>query len=223
MLNYKIFSMNFKNVPNWVVISACAFIIVVIALIGGFITNTPNSHDYPFRIHRDNMELMYEGARADLVKCIDSTMRVYAPNTCMNGLEILRKCEEYNIDLFFVLAQGHLESHFGTKGMALRTNSVFNVYAYDGHEYDKINPKGKYSHPDLSIEPYLKLLRKRYLVDGKTEMDMLNKYEDASGHRYATAKDYETNLTTWYHRYSSLPSLSNCFQKYTKYKILTGR
>ena len=178
--------------------------------------------NYPYRIYRANIELQYHGARADLVECIDSVIRSVAPTTCMNGLQILSMCEEYNIDLFFVLAQGTKESHFGTKGLAARTNSVFNVFAYDGLKYHEIDKRGKYSHPDLSIEPYMKLLRKRYLVNGKTEMDMMVKFVDVKGKRYASAPDYENALTNIYKGYIDDPVLSEKYAIYTKYRILAG-
>ena len=178
---------------------------------------------YVFKIQRENVELMYDGARADLVACIDSTMRTVAPTTCMNGLELLRQCENYDIDLFFVLAQGHKESHFGTRGMAAKTNSVFNVYAYDGKSYGDINPKGKYSHPDLSIKPFLSLIRSKYLVGGKTEMDLLHEYVDKNGKRYASAEDYESDLIGLYQVYTSNKKLMNSFKQYKKYQILAGR
>ena len=129
-----------------VVVVGCVFVITLI--------NQPKK-DYALEIYRDNTELMYEGTRASLVETIDSVIHSVAPATCLNGLAILRGCEKHNIDLFFVLAQGQLESMYGTRGMAQKTNSVFNVYAYDYHEYKQINRKGKYTHPDLSIEPYL--------------------------------------------------------------------
>ena len=209
-----------KGLLLWIISIAIAFIVTTGVLIGSMITNKSNK--YAYRIQRENIELMYDGARADLVQCIDSTIRVYAPSTCMNGLEILRQCEGYDVDLFFVLSQGHVESHFGTKGMALKTNSVFNVYAYDGVKYDKINSKGKYSHPDLSIEPYLKLLKRRYLVNGKTEKDLMHDYIDVDGQRYASSTEYENQLVNAYHRYTSNKKLMNCYKQYTKYKILTG-
>ena len=222
MLNHRILSMNIKNVSSWIpaVIVTLSVLVIVFTIEIIKLSRTP---DYPFRIQRDNMEIMYEGARADLVQSIDSVIHAVAPTTCMNGLAVLRECEKYNIDIFFVLAQGHLESHFGTKGMALKTNSVFNVYAYDGHDYEKINSKGKYSHPDLSIEPYLKLLSQRYLVDGKTEIDLMHSYVDVGGQRYASSKDYENNLTEKYHRYVSDENLMNNYKKYAKYKILSGK
>ena len=203
-------------------------IAIVVAIIATLVCISKSQEDllyseYTYNIQRENVELMYDGARADLVQCIDSTIRSYAPTTCMNGLEILRQCEEGNIDLFFVLAQGHIESHFGTKGMALKTNSVFNIFAYDGHDYQKINKKGKYKHPDLSLIPYIKLLNDKYLVDGKTEKDLMVNFVDVNGNRYASSKDYENNLTNMYNRYTSNKRLMNCYRSYTKYKILSGK
>lgn len=198
-------------------------LLIMAILLGIALGIQSKSEKYSFQIHRENMELMYDGSRADFVNSIDSIIRVSAPNTSMNGLEILKQCENYNIDIFFVLSQGHIESHFGTKGMATKTNSVFNVFAYDGHEYDSINPKGKYQHPDLSIVPYLKLLKKRYLVNGKTEADLMHNYVDVNGNRYASAKDYEASLLNQYQKYSSDPLLLRNYQKYQKCKILSGK
>ena len=209
---------------KWLLGLIISMVVIMGVEVGILISNTVDKKDnYSLMIHRENIELMYEGARADLVQCIDSTMRVYAPTTCMNGLEILRQCEKYNVDIFFVLAQGHIESHFGTKGLALRTNSVFNVFAFDGQDYNQISAKGKYSHPDLSIEPYLKLLTTRYLVNGKSEIDMMNKYIDVNGKRYATSKEYELNLTNMYQRYTTNDTLMEAYKQYIKYKILAGK
>lgn len=180
-------------------------------------------NNYAFRIQRENVELLYNGARADLVKSIDSIIRVCAPTTCMNGLEILKQCERYNVDMFFVLAQGHIESHFGTKGMAAKTNSVFNVMAFDGAKYASISPRGKYEHPDLSIEPYLKLIKNKYLSNNRTELDLMHEFVDINGKRYASAEDYEINLTNLYKYYLDDTRLMQSYKIYNKYKILAGR
>lgn len=202
-------------------IAIIASLFIISGVLGIFLFN--RSDKYVFKVQRENVELMYEGARADLVQCVDSTMRIYAPTTCLNGITLLQKCEEYGVDIFFVLAQGHKESHFGTKGMASKTNSVFNVYAYDGHNFNKINKKGKYEHPDLSIEPYLKLLKNRYMVDGKSEIDLMHNYVDKDGNRYASSKEYENDLINIYQMYISNKKLNDCLQRYTKYKLLAGK
>jgi len=216
-------NVNWKEI-GLVAVVLSVFVIVISPMIStaASITKTPTK-EYAYHIQRENIELMYDGARVNLVQCIDSTIRSYAPTTCMNGSEILRQCEGEEIDLFFVLAQGHLESHFGTRGMALKTNSVFNVFAYDGHDYEKINENGKYKHPDLSLSPYIKLLKSKYLVDGKTEKDLMMNFVDVDGHRYASSKNYESNLTSIYNRYIGNERLMNCYRSYTKYKILSGK
>lgn len=215
--------MNIKNLSVWEGVIFIVYTLVIVTFLVVFIAQRPEPNKYSFCIQRDNIELAYNGARADLVQAIDSVIRDTAPTTCMNGLEILRKCEEYDVDLFFVLAQGHIESHFGTKGMALRTNSVFNVFAFDGVGYDKICKNGKYKHPDLSIEPYLNLLKKRYLVNGKTEMDLMHKYVDVDGNRYASDVSYEDTLLNTYQKYTTHERLSECYKEYIKYKVLSGK
>ena len=94
---------NFKNKSGWIM-----SVIVVLTIFSGVLLwktiKTSKDSAYPIEIYRDNIELQYEGARADLVNEIDFVIRSVAPTTCMNGLEILRQCENYDIDLFFVLA-----------------------------------------------------------------------------------------------------------------------
>lgn len=170
-------------------------------------------HDLTYKHKIDE----FKRSRTDLIESIDSVIRVVAPTTRLSGSEILYQCEQNDVDLFFVLAQGQLESHFGTRGLASKTNSVFNVLAYDGKRYDQICQNGKYDHPDLSIEPYIKLLKTRYLVDGKTEIDLLNKFVDGRGHRYASNPRYERDLSSIYRKYTKIDSLVN---KYNSYKQL---
>ena len=158
------FKQYFKE--NWapaIIITLAVIVCCFGSIIVGKSEKNWRDRNYFVEIYRDNIELMYEGARADLVENIDFMIQEVAPTSCMNGLSLLRGCEEYDVDIFFVLAQAQLESHYGTRGLAARTNSVFNVFAYDGHDYDRINKNGKYQHPDLSIEPYLKLLKEKYL------------------------------------------------------------
>jgi len=214
--------MSVKNFVNFLKTTHTNIIIVFLIVTLGIGVFQISKKEYSYKIYRENVELLYDGARADLVTSIDSIIRTVAPSTCMNGLAILKACEEYDIDLFFVLAQGQLESHFGTKGMAAKTNSVFNVFAYDGHSYEKISKNGKYKHPDLSLEPYMKLLKSRYLVNGKTEKDLMIKYVDYNGKRYASNKNYEDSLIGIYNRYITCESLLVNYNTYLKYKILSG-
>ena len=107
-------------------------------------------------------------------------------------------CFEYDIDIIFVLAQGQIESLFGTNGIASKTNSVWNIGSYDGRSADYINRNGKgYEHPNHSIEPYLKVLKNHYLVD-KTEEHLMNNFVNKYGQRYASNPQYEVMLRSVY-------------------------
>jgi hypothetical protein len=111
--------------------------------------------NYVFKIFRDNLELDYYGAKDTLVDAIDAYIKEIAPASVMNGLAFVNNCDEYNMDLFFVVAQAQVESSFATTGLGHKMNSAFNVKAYDGKGSKHMD---KHSHPDESIEPYIKLL-----------------------------------------------------------------
>ena len=179
--------------------------------------------NYIFRIYRDNLELDYYGAKDVLVDTIDNYIKEIAPSSVMNGLAFVNKCDEYNMDLFFVIAQAQVESSFATTGLGQKMNSAFNVKAYDGKGAKHMD---KHSHPDESIEPYIKLLKNDYLYDvttgeTKTEMDLMNNYVNFEGKRYATNPDYERMMLSTYKKLKSL--YGPVYDEYLKYKTLTGK
>jgi len=179
--------------------------------------------NYVFRIYRDNLELDYYGAKDTLVDAIDSYIKEIAPSSVMNGLAFVNKCDEYNMDLFFVIAQAQVESSFATTGLGQKMNSAFNVKAYDGKGSKHMD---KHSHPDESIEPYIKLLKNDYLYDvttgeTKTEMDLMNNYVNFEGKRYASNPEYERMMLSTYKKLKSL--YGPVYDEYLKFKTLTGK
>lgn len=179
--------------------------------------------NYVFRIYRDNLELDYYGAKDTLVDAIDNYIKEIAPSSVMNGLAFVNKCDEYNMDLFFVVAQAQVESSFATTGLGQKMNSAFNVKAYDGKGSKHMD---KHSHPDESIAPYIELLKRDYLYDittgeTKTEMDLMNNYVNFEGKRYATNPDYERMMLSTYKKLKSL--YGPVYDEYLKFKTLTGK
>ena len=192
------------------------------------INNTPTvDKDYSYLIWRDRTELNYQGAKDDLVDIVDNYIDSIAPGSCLNGIRLVEVCEEYDFDIKFALAQGQLESHFGTEGVAAKTNMVWNVGAYDNKSAeDIINDKNKNtapSHPDESIEPYIKLLYANYLVNGKTEKDMFDNYVDAAGKRYASNVNYEKILYGIYERIGKETKIDQAIADFKRYKTLSGK
>lgn len=162
------------------------------------------------------LHVKYQGVKSDLVDATQNYIDSIAPNSNLRALILVEKCEEYKIPITFVLAQGELESKFGTTGLAYRTNSIWNVGAYDN--YDIKNIKIKYENPNDSVEPYLNLLNSNYL-NGKTIEDLLDSFTDINGNRYATDKYYESKLKTIHNYILTNHNIDSLQARLNYYKI----
>lgn len=173
--------------------------------------------NYVFSIYRQNLELDYYGAKDTLVDAIDSYIKEIAPSSVMNALTFVNKCDEHGMDLFFVLSQAQIESSFCTAGLGAKMNSAFNVKAYDGQGSKHMT---KESHPDESIEPYIKLIKTDYLGENKTEMDLMNKFVNLAGKRYATDPNYEAKMLSTYDKLTT--RYGDLYREYRKFKTLAN-
>lgn len=162
------------------------------------------------------LHVKYQGVKSDLVDATQNYIDSIAPNSNLRALILVEKCEKYKIPITFVLAQGELESKFGTTGLAYRTNSIWNVGAYDN--YDIKNIKIKYENPNDSVEPYLNLLNSNYL-NGKTIEDLLDSFTDINGNRYATDKYYESKLKTIHNYILTNHNIDSLQARLNYYKI----
>lgn len=170
--------------------------------------------------YADRLESKFYAAREALVIEVENYIKEYAPASALSALALVNLCGEYGVDVRLPLAQGHIESHFGTKGTASKTNSVWNVGAFDGYSAAKQIKKGYgFKHPDYSIEPYLKLLTTRYLIEGKTEEELLDNFIDINGNRYASCEEYESKLRCKWNR---MASISEKYDLYKMYKLQLG-
>ena len=166
--------------------------IIVICNVVLFVKDKTVHHDFEIDQLKE-YEFKYWETKIQLVDEVQNYINTVAPTSNLRACILVDACEKYNIEVKFALAQGELESHFGTKGLASKTNSVWNVGAYDGHFYSKIMGTYKYSHPNESIEPYLKLLYEKYLTN-EVEEGLLRNFVDHNGNRFASDKNYEERL-----------------------------
>ena len=119
-----------------IIISIILGIIVIFSV--GLFTGTKLVH-YDFEaIQLKECELKYWETKAKLVDEVQNYISTVAPTSDLRACILVDACENYNIEVKFALAQGELESHFGTKGLASKTNSVWNVGSYDGYYYADI-------------------------------------------------------------------------------------
>ena len=142
-------------------------------------------------------EITYWDYKCALVNEVQTYINTISPSSNLRGYALVEECEKYGVDICFALSQAEIESHFGTKGIASKLNSVFNVGIYDGKIAEEIDNKYKFDYPNESIEPYLKLLNERYLVN-KTEQDLMKKFVDINGNRYASNPNYENMISDKY-------------------------
>jgi hypothetical protein len=166
-------------------------------------------------IIREIMMEEYEEARNQLAIEVDNYISSVAPKANIDPYLMIDLCAEYDVDIRFVMAQGQIESHFATKGTAAKTLSVFNVGAYDGHSASRQCRNGfGFSDPNESIEPYLKLITNEYMVNGKTESDLMKNYVNGLGMRYASNPKYESMLRSVYKRISNTASFSIAYDNF---------
>lgn len=199
--------------------SICILIVAIIAVLS-FSWSFPkkekdDAYDTATEYMRE-LHVSYQGVKSDLVDATQHYIDSVAPNSGLRALILVEKCEKYGIPISFILRQGELESHFGTKGLAYRTNSVWNVGAYDGHSFMDI--PYKYANPNDSVEPYLQLLDSNYLQN-KTVEDLLESFVDINGNRYATDKYYESRLKTIYKHIQTNYHIDELQSKLNYYKV----
>ena len=203
-----------------IIISIILGIIVIFSV--GLFTGTKLVH-YDFEaIQLKECELKYWETKAKVVDEVQNYISTVAPTSDLRACALVDACEKYDIEVKFALAQGEIESHFGTKGLASKTNSVWNVGAYDGHSYSKIMSTYKYSHPNESIEPYLKLLYERYLTY-ETEEGLLKNFVDYNNNRFASDKKYEERLRYKYKYISNNTQIDSLTSRLNYWRVKCNR
>lgn len=181
---------------NSIINSICLVIVAIFAILA-FTWSVPKQeeqigYDTATEYIRE-LQTSYQGVKSDLVDLTQHYIDSVAPNSGLRALILVENCEKYGIPISFTLAQGEIESHFGTTGLAFRTNSVWNVGAFDSYSYSEI--QHKFNNPNDSVIPYLDLLVNNYLPS-KTVEDLLENFVDINGNRYASDPHYETKLST---------------------------
>lgn len=140
----------------------------------------------------------------ELVKQVDSVIQKYSANTSkITASYFVDKCLEYDVDIIFALSQCNQETNLGkiseNMGLAGKCKSICSLGIFtNAKKVEDVPEKYKYFHIDQSIEPYLKQLKRTYIVNGKTEQDMMRNFVNLRGERYAAHRGYERNIRATY-------------------------
>ena len=104
---------------------------------------------------------------------------------------VMYLCYKYNFDEPLLLSQSQNESHFGTAPRARRTGSVISIGQWDNKTVTT------YPDQDSCFEPYIKIMQRDYLQNGKVSVDDLLKagnFVNYLGMRFASNPHYERNV-----------------------------
>jgi hypothetical protein len=194
--------------------------LVVIIAVGACVYAWNNKPYEP--CYRECEQLKYYDLQYQIVNNTQRYIDSIAPASSLHAIRLLQWTDKYNIDIRLARSQARVESNFGTAGMAVKTNNPFNSGAFDQTTYDKIMGIYKFEHPDLSIEPYCKLISSRYLVNNKDEEDLLHKFVDKDGKRYASSIDYEGSLQRVWQDVDTCAHLGTLYPEYEKTKTELG-
>lgn len=111
-----------------------------------------------------------------------------------------------DIDICFIMAQTQIETCYGTLG-AGRENSRRSMFGV---------VQKKYPTYEAAIDHYCEVLKKYYLVKGKTEQHLLAKYVTAKGGRYAENPRYEAELRGAYNSIKRSTKIYSLQQEYNR-------
>ncbi len=172
-----------KLLTNLIVALLCASFIINYGIINN---NYENDNTSTTIITETKCNAHFNNIRDDLY----SEISKFVPtNSNVDIYNVIDMCYKHSFDIPLLMAQAQCESHWGTKGRARRTNSMFGVGAWDNGENKNI-----YEHVDDSVEPYILHVKNGYLRNNKTVDELLENYVNYNNHRYASNKNYEKQI-----------------------------
>ena len=112
-----------------------------------------------------------------------------------------------DIDICFIMAQTQIETCYGTTGAGRESSrrSMFGVISK------------KYPNYEDAINHYCEVLKKYYLVKGKTEQHLMTKYVTGTGGRYAKNPRYEIELRTAYNHIKRTTNIYSLQEEYKRF------
>lgn len=119
--------------------------------------------------------------RDSLIFEVDEYIKKASPKSKMSAEHIINQCEEHEFDVTLLLTQGHIETHFGATNPR---NNVFGLY------------NKRYSHPDSAVTDYIKLMKKRYIVNRTVDEALASNMnvEGSSKYYYSESDTYCQHL-----------------------------
>lgn len=139
-------------------------------------------------IHKDSILTLKTQLKKELIDETEKWIKKKHPNSHQGIPSYLVEVGlEKDIDICFMMSQTQLETNYGQLGIGKMNSkkSLFGVYR-------------RFPNYHESIDYYSNLLLTSYLVNGKTENDLMKNYVNKNGKRYAENRKYESHLIKVY-------------------------
>jgi hypothetical protein len=102
--------------------------------------------------------------------CLLNKVKKIVKNSPIPAARWIELSQELNFPLDFLLTAGKIESHFGTRGRAVRTKNIFNVGNTDGGDYKPVAHDSFNSFNDSfekGLVRYAQLIRDCYFLENE--------------------------------------------------------
>jgi flagellum-specific peptidoglycan hydrolase FlgJ len=157
-------------------------------------------------VKNDNINVK-DSIQDELIKEVSKYVRRQAPKSHQFIPKYLVQAGlTNNIDICFIMAQTQIETNFGTTGAGRESSrrSMFGVVSR------------RYPNYEDAINHYCQVLKKYYLVKGRTEQHLMAKYVTGTGGRYAANPRYEIELSTAYNQIKRTTNIYKLQKEYNK-------
>jgi len=180
-------------------------------LIGTNVNSRPiNTSEYATYVKHQNVHKDKQQIKEELILEVSKYIKtVTTKSNQFIPKYIVHAGLNHDIDICFMLAQTKIETAFGTTGAGRPTSrhSLFGVASK------------RYPNYEIAVNDYCAILKKSYLVKGRTEQTLMTKYTTAGGARYAANRNYERELRSTYNEIKRNTNIYLLQQEYKKCKI----
>ena len=192
-------------------------LIVLISVLSGFCMNKTNPNKVNPKVEYvleqknivkiDTIQIK-DSIRNELISEVSKYVKQQAPKSHQFIPKYLVQAGlSNNIDICFMMAQTQIETCYGTTGIGCESSrrSIFGIISK------------RYSNYESAIDHYCEVLKKYYLIKGKTEQHLMVKYVTSTGGKYAGNPRYEIELRTAYNHIKRTTNIYSLQEKYKKF------
>lgn len=127
---------------------------------------------------------------------IEEYLNTNYPTTPLKANWVMQYSQEFGVSPEFILTVSQLETSHATNPNAIRCYRNKTIFSQG--EWDDGSSRISYTTYKESVRDFCKLIKTDYLVDGKTEQQLVENFVNREGYRYASFPQYEKYMRIQY-------------------------